>query len=199
MALASPGAGPRLAQAVSERKGRTMEEYAIPAETRARMLALLAMAWDGQWFLKVYDEYGWEAAARMNARVRAAFGRIEMRRMLRALGKESAADLEDAVHIVQVYFRDVLAAGFDAAFRNDRDRAEITVTRCAAYLGSKRAGLERHDQACIACRGLWHAYFEVLLPGTPVEVELKEQMGHGAARCTIAIRAGRSDDSERKQ
>jgi hypothetical protein len=27
------------------------------------MLALLAMAWDGQWFLKVYDEYGWEAAA----------------------------------------------------------------------------------------------------------------------------------------
>jgi predicted ArsR family transcriptional regulator len=160
------------------------------------MLALLAMAWDGQWFLKVYDEFGWEEAARLNARVRAAFGRIEMRRMLRALGKRSAADLEDAIQIILAYFRDVLAAGFDADLDIGRDRAEITVTHCAALSGSKRAGLERHDQACVACQGLWHTYFEVLLPDTPVEVEMKEQMGHGAPRCHIAIRAGRIQDDE---
>ena len=175
---------------------QTMEQYAIPPETRARMCALLAMAWDGQWFLKVYDEYGWEAAARLNARVRAAFGRIEMRRMLRALGKPAAADLEDAIQIILVYFRDVLAAGFDARLTADSKRAEITVTRCAAYAGSKRAGLERHDQACVACRGLWHAYFEVLLPDTPVDVELKEQMGHGAPQCHITVQAGRGYGSE---
>ena len=160
------------------------------------MLALLAMAWDGQWFLKVFDEYGWEAAARLNARVRAAFGRIEMRRMLRALGKPAAADFDDAMGIIIAYYRHVLAAGFDATFTTEGDRAEITVTRCAAYMGSRRAGLERHDQACIACRGLWHAYFEVLLPDTPIEVELGEQMGRGAARCAIFIRAGRTNDSE---
>jgi hypothetical protein len=174
-----------------------MEQYVISPETRARMLALLAMAWDGQWFLKVYDEYGWDAAARLNARVRAAFGRIEMRRMLRALGKRTAADFEDAAQIILAYFQDVLAAGFDAELTSDGDRVEITVTRCAALAGSKRAGVERHDQACMACRGLWHAYFEVLLPDTPVEVELKEQMGHGAPRCHIAIRAGRIHDGER--
>ena len=39
-----------------------MKQYAVSPEKKARMLALLAMAWDGQWFLKVYDEYGWEAA-----------------------------------------------------------------------------------------------------------------------------------------
>lgn len=167
-----------------------MERYAVAPETKAHMLALLAMAWDGQWFLKVYDEYGWDAAALLNARVRAAFGRIEMRRMLRALGKRTADDLEDAVHVILAYFRDVLAAGFDAEFVTADDCAEIMVTRCAALSGSMRAGLERHDQACMACRGLWHAYFEVLLPDTPVDVELKEQMGRGASRCHIAIRAG---------
>jgi hypothetical protein len=176
-----------------------VEQYAVPPEKRARMLALLAMAWDGQWFLKVYDAYGWEAAARLNARVRAAFGRIEMRRMLRALGKRAADDLEDAVQIIMAYFQGVLAAGFDAAFTSEGNRAEITVTRCAALAGAKRArtgvqGLERHDQACIACQGLWHAYFDVLLPDTPVEAELKEFMGHGALRCRILIRAGRTDD-----
>jgi hypothetical protein len=176
-----------------------MEQYAVSPEKRARMLALLAMAWDGQWFLKVYDEYGWEAAARLNARVRAAFGRIEMRRMLRALGKRAADDLEDAVQIIMAYFRDVLAAGFDAEFTSEGDRAEITVTRCAALTGAKRArtrmpGLERHDQACIACQGLWHAYFDVLLPDTPAEVGMREHMGCGAPRCTIVIRAGRTND-----
>jgi hypothetical protein len=176
-----------------------MEQYTVSPEKRARMLALLAMAWDGQWFLKVYDAYGWEAAARLNARVRAAFGRIEMRRMMRALGKQAADDLEDAVQIIMAYFQDVLAAGFDAKFTSEGDHAEITVTRCAALAGAKQArtggrGLERHDQACIACQGLWHAYFDVLLPDTPVKVELKEFMGRGAPRCHILIRAERTDD-----
>ncbi len=166
-------------------------DISIPPERRARLLALLAMAWDGQWFLKVYDEYGWEAAARINARVRAAFGRIEMRRMLHALGKRKAKDLDDAVRIIRAYFRDVLAAGFDARFVVEGNRAEVIVTRCAALWGSKRAGLERHDQACIACRGLWDAYFETLLPDTRVRVELQECMGDGAARCRAVIHAGR--------
>jgi hypothetical protein len=163
------------------------EEYAIPPEKKARMLALLAMAWDGQWFLKVCDEYGWEAATRLNARVRAAFGRIEMRRMLRALGKQAADDLEDSAKIIRIYFQEVLAAGFDAEFVVEGNRVEVTVTRCAALSGSKRAGLERHDQSCVACPGLWRAYFEVLLPGAPIEIEMEEQMGRGASSCHVTI------------
>ncbi len=45
-------------------------------------------------------------------------------------------------------------------------------------------------QACIACQGLWHAHFDVLLPDAPLEVELTEFMGHGAPRCRILIREG---------
>jgi hypothetical protein len=154
------------------------------------MLALLAMAWDGQWFLKACDEYGWEAATRLNAQVRVAFGRIEMRRMLRVLGKRAANDLRDATQIISTYFREVLAAGFDAEWAVEENEAEVTVTRCAALSGARRAGLERHDQACVACQGLWQVYFEVLLPDVPVEVEVKEQMGHGAPKCRVVMTCG---------
>ena len=188
MALAIPSAGAGLVRKLRE---QAAEKYTIPPEKRAQMLALLAMAWDEQWFLKVYDEYGWEAAARLNAQVRAAFGRIEMRRMLRALGKHTADDLADAAHIIQAYFREVLAAGFDAEFDIKEDQADVVVTRCAAFSGSRQAGLERHDQSCIACHGLWQTYFEVLLPDASVGVEVREQMGCGAPRCHVVIRTGR--------
>jgi hypothetical protein len=159
----------------------------ISIEKKARLLPLLAMAWDGQWFLKLCEEYGWEEAARLNAQVRAAYGRIEMRAMLRALGKRTADDLADAVQIIHTYFREVLAAGFDAESIVEEEHAAIIVTRRAALSGSKRARLERHDQACIACLGLWPVYFRVLLPDTPVNVEIKEQMGYGATKCHIVI------------
>lgn len=159
----------------------------ISLEKKARLLALLALAWDGQWFLKIYEEHGWEEAARLNAQVRAAFARIEMRAMLRALGKRAASDLADAVQIIYTYFQEVLAAGFDAEFTIEEERAEITVARCAALSGAKRARLERCDQACIACQGLWPVYFEVLLPDTAIEIEIKEQMGYGAHKCHIVI------------
>ncbi len=166
----------------------------ISPEVKARMMALLAMAWDGQWFLKVYEEFDWETAARLNARVRAAFGRIEMRRMLRALGKPAADDVADGVRIILTYFQEVLAAGFDADFTVEGGQAQVTVTRCAALLGCQRAGLERHDQACIACRGLWQVYFEVLLPDRAIRTRVREMMGHGANRCHILIDTGRRDE-----
>ncbi|MBX6378103.1 MAG: hypothetical protein IRY95_06080, partial [Clostridia bacterium] len=47
-----------------------LRTYDIPAEERARLFAHLALAWDGQWFLKVAYEFGVEASVRLNARVR---------------------------------------------------------------------------------------------------------------------------------
>ena len=41
--------------------------YDIPHEVRGRVMAGLALAWDGQWFLKVKDRFGWDAAAEINA------------------------------------------------------------------------------------------------------------------------------------
>ena len=98
----------------------------------------------------------------------------------------------------QIYFQEVLTAGFDAEFTVEGDRTEITVTRCVALSGSERVELERHDQACIACQALWPACFEVLLPDALAEVEMKEQMGHDAPRCHFVICArGPYDDGGR--
>ena len=65
-----------------------MELYALSDADKVRMLRKLALFWDGQWFLRSVDKFGLDAAVELNAAVRTAFGRIEMRTMLKALGRE---------------------------------------------------------------------------------------------------------------
>ncbi|MGB3905454.1 MAG: hypothetical protein WBB22_11060, partial [Anaerolineae bacterium] len=61
-----------------------MEIYDIPEANKVRMLRKLALYWDGQWFLQSVQKFGLEEAIELNALVRTAFGRIEMRTMLKA-------------------------------------------------------------------------------------------------------------------
>lgn len=76
-----------------------LPSYSIPLEARAPLMAQLAMAWDGQWFLKVYDKFGWDVASEINARVRTSWSKIEMREALRILGKREADNLVDALAV----------------------------------------------------------------------------------------------------
>lgn len=165
-----------------------MQPYRLSEGQKARLLARLAMAWDGQWFLKACETYGWEAAAQLNARVRHAFGRIEMRLLLRTLGKPRADNLADVAQLLQTYFAEVLRAGFQGAFQVEGESLHLRVTECAALAGARRAGLERHDQACVGCPDLFRIYLETLLPGQAVQVEVLEQMGYGADQCRYVMR-----------
>jgi hypothetical protein len=70
-----------------------LELYALSDADKVKMLRKLALFWDGQWFLRSVDKFGLDAAVDLNAAVRTAFGRIEMRTMLKALGKKQADDL----------------------------------------------------------------------------------------------------------
>ena len=162
--------------------------YPLSEQAKVNILRKLAFFWDGQWFLKTVDEFGLEAAIRLNARVRAAFGRIEMRTLLRALGKRQADDLADATRLIATY-GDVLMGG---AFRADfqavtSTQAEARIYRCAAYEGAKMARLERVDQACVACETLWGAWFEVLLPDTSVDIRYPMRQGKGDRHCHFII------------
>lgn len=169
---------------MSEREG----EYVLSDAEKAKLLARLALAWDGQWFLKAYDEGGWELATRLNTRVRHAFGRIEALLLLRTLGKRHADDLEDAVQVLATYYREILTEGFDGEFWIEDGAVQVRVKECAALEGSKRARLERHDQACLGCPGLFRVYFETLLPGHTAQVESLEQMGYGGESCRYVVR-----------
>lgn len=163
--------------------------YELSDADQVRMLRKLLLYWDGQWFLKTVEEFGLEAAIRMNARVRAAFGRIEMRLLLRTIGKNRANDLPDAMHLIDAYAHaflgDTLRVQYELV---SQDTVEIRVHRCAAYEGAKAANLERVDQACIACETLWNAWFETLLPKHVVEVQYPMRMGKGAPHCHFIIR-----------
>ncbi len=171
-----------------------LDAYPLEAGDLVRVLPRLMLAWDGQWFLKVYDEFDWETAARLNARVRAAFGRIEMRTMLLALGKRYADDLPDAVRILRTYLENVFAAGFAGDYRVRGDRLDAFVTICAAWEGAKRAALERTDQACMACETLWVAWFKTLLPNRRIVFDIQGRMGHGDPRCHFVLQFERVFD-----
>lgn len=166
--------------------------YPLETTDLIRVLPRLMLAWDGQWYLKTCGEFDWEAATRLNARVRAAFGRIEMRTMLRLLGKHHADDLPDAVRVVRTYVESVFAAGFVGDFRVDEDRLDAFITTCAAWEGARRAALERTDQACIACETLWPVWFETLLPHHQITFDIQERMGYGDPRCHVVLQCERA-------
>ncbi|HID61570.1 MAG TPA: hypothetical protein EYP49_02315 [Anaerolineae bacterium] len=162
--------------------------YPLSDEVEVDMLRKLALFWDGQWFLKTVDEFGLEAAIRLNARVRTAFGRIEMRILLRALGKRRADDLADAIRLLATYSEVLMGGALRADFQTITPiRAEVLIYRCAAYAGARMARLERVDQACVACETLWDAWFEVLLPDTPVTVRHPMRQGKGDLHCHFII------------
>ncbi len=171
--------------------------YPILPETRAQTMASLALAWDGQWFLKVHDKFGWEAAAEINARVRIAFAKLEMRAILRALGKRSADDLADAAKIWRTYVQ--MFGGDTGIFTGEQiiegGTLHITVLKCAAWEGCKRAKLERADQACLTCEAVWQAWYAAMLPGYEVSQEVIARMGYGAPQCQFIVRAVPKADS----
>ena len=155
---------------------------------QVQMLRKLMLFWDGQWFLKAVETFGLEPAIDLNARVRAAFGRIEMRTLLKALHKRQADDLADALRLVATYAQAFMGDGLAATFTPvGADCAEITVRRCAAYEGAKRAHLPRVDQACVACEKVWNAWLETLLPGARVDVQYPLRQGRGDPHCLFLI------------
>ncbi len=174
--------------------------YEIPAEVRAQVMAGLALAWDGQWFLKVNDKVGWDTAAELNVRTRNAFGRIEMRSTLLALGKKKADDLADALEIWQAYFRMFGAdrGAFVGDFTIEGDTLTVTVRKCAAWEGAKRARLEKDVQACLTCDHLWKSWFGTLLPDCDVSQQVIARMGFGDPQCQFRITAAISETQTEK-
>jgi hypothetical protein len=176
------------------------KSYEIPAEARAQVMAGLALAWDGQWFLKVNDKFGWDTAAELNIRTRIAFGRIEMRSTLLALGKKKADNLGDALEVWQSYFR--MFGADRGVFAGDYvitgETLTVTVHKCAAWEGAKRAKLEKDVQACLTCDNLWKAWFGTLLPEHEVSQDVLARMGFGDPQCLFRITAAFSKTQPKK-
>jgi hypothetical protein len=161
-----------------------LASYHLSDAQQAQMLGKLMLFWDGQWFLKAVDAFGLDAAIELNARVRTSFGRIEMRTLLKAVGKKKADDLPDAMRLLETYAQAFMRGRLRAEFAALRDdQAQVVVSRCAAYEGAKLAALPRQDQACVACETLWDAWLETLLPGMEWDIQFPKRLGKGDPVC----------------
>jgi len=164
-----------------------LEIYPISEEKKVKMLRKLALYWDGQWFLNSVQKFGLEEAVELNALVRTAFGRIEMRTLLRAVGKKRANDLPDALSMIATHTDLLLGPGVKADYQLGDGMARILVSRCAAFEGAKRANLPRHDQACVTCETLWDAWLDTLLPEAEITVQYPQRQGKGDPVCEFII------------
>jgi hypothetical protein len=167
---------------------RAQLPYSLSETDQVKLLRKLMLYWDGQWFLKTTDQFGLEAAIDLNAQVRASFGRIEMRLLLKTVGKSQADSLPDAMRLLETYAEAFMGPRLRAEFiALNAEEAKVLVYRCAAYEGAKRADLPRVDQACVACETLWSAWLEVLLPQDQIQVEIVQRQGKGDATCQFLI------------
>lgn len=172
--------------------------YELTDAAQADMLRRLALYWDGQWFLKTVEEFGLDAGLRINARVRASFGKIEMRSILKALRKKQADDLSDALDILKAYLQVFMGSRLRATFSLlSKDKAVVNVTHCPAFEGGKRAALERIDQSCVACEGLWPTWLTSLLPSQDIQLEVAQTQGRGDSLCEfrLSVQDGSPDRS----
>lgn len=151
--------------------------YTIDPQKQTEILRWLMFAWDSQWQARAVAQYGPAEASRLNARVRSAFGKVEMKALLSLVGKERAVSLGDAANLLETYFSFVWGdQGFQGRFSppetgpDGLDRLTVQVRQMTALESLKKATRAAGEDPSLACEMLWTAWLETLLPGTQVQV-----------------------------
>jgi len=173
------------------------ERHELSELAQIDLLRKLALYWDGQWFLNSVEEFGLEAAVRLNQRVRSSFGRIEMRSILKAAKKRQADDLTDSIRLLNTYLDVFMGRRLKTAFaQTSPAEATVHVMNCPAFEGAKRAALPRSDQACVACATLWPVWLSTLLPDHRIDFRVLHQLGTGAPHCEFTIHVERDTSQD---
>ena len=151
--------------------------YTIDSRKLPEVLRWLMYAWDGQWQARMLALSGPVETSRMSARVRSAFGKVEMKALLALVGKEKAANLADAAEMLETYFTFAWGdRGFQGRFlpldtlSNGMPRLTIQVKKMTAIDSLKKAAQAAGDDPRLPCEMLWNAWLETLLPDTQVQV-----------------------------
>ncbi len=130
--------------AVPEEKVTTMSVY--PALTDEQEKEILRKCWythDARWFMSVAQEFGLEAANRLNRLTVRALGRTEGRRLLRAFGLSQVSSLEELVRLFDAGIRILVpppAMEVKGKVIDERSY-EISLGRCYVHENVVRAGI----------------------------------------------------------
>ncbi|MCJ7510160.1 MAG: DUF6125 family protein [Dehalococcoidia bacterium] len=117
-----------------------------PALSDEKEKELLRRCWyshDARWYMAVAQEFGVEAANRLNKRVCQALGKAEMRRLVKALGIGAPTTVQELVQVIEAGFRFFVPPPLtQAEFRAVDDHSyEGWMKRCFIHDNITKAGI----------------------------------------------------------
>jgi hypothetical protein len=158
----------------------------LPAARREELLRRSWIANDAFWFYEVTRALGIEQANRLNGGVIRSFARLEIARVLRALGLAGIGSFGEYLRLFRVLADLFLTGTFVYEETVDGETQRLEVKKCFAYEGVARAGLAKDYHCGPGERAL--GWFEGLGLSVAVEPPVGRcQMAHGGT-CRYAFR-----------
>lgn len=122
-------------------------------EAQKELLIKGWMSHDARWFMAVAENLGIEAANRMNQMVARELGRIEMKRLMKALGISPPKNVDEYLHLKRValslFGPDLVEHDFNIL---DPQSYEMHLKRCFAHENIIRAGIKDEYECGILSR-----------------------------------------------
>ena len=119
------------------------DDFNLTAEQQAELLRSCWYSHDARWFMSVAQEYGMEAANRLNRRAVRALGQVEVRRLARALGVGPVSTLTEMAQLIEAGRRFLFPQpGMEIELQVlDPKSYEVAFQRCFVHEKIARAGI----------------------------------------------------------
>jgi hypothetical protein len=125
----------------------------LQPQEREALLVKCWMSHDARWFMAAARECGMEVTNRLNRTAAHEVGKVEAKRIARALGLLQAITLDDYLLAQEIFIGllgpDLLDYGVGKAGDN---ACQVHVRRCFAYENAERAGIADHFECGIFAR-----------------------------------------------
>jgi hypothetical protein len=112
-------------------------------EERRKILLRNWMSHDGHWFRHVVEEFGPEAANKLNMRTCRSIGRTDWFRLVKALRIDKVRSLEHFLEIFKAAWQLYAPPHIDVDITIKGNRITAQVKKCFAYEGVKSIGIEK--------------------------------------------------------
>ena len=112
-------------------------------EDREKILLRNWMSHDGHWFRHVAEEFGFDAANKLNMRTCRSIGRTDWFRLVKALGIDKVESLEQFLEIFKAAWQLYVPPhiDFDVTIKDNRITAHVK--KCFAHEGIESIGMEK--------------------------------------------------------
>jgi hypothetical protein len=125
----------------------------LSPETEKDLLIKGWMSHDARWYMAVAEHFGIEAANRLNQMVTRELGRVEMKRLVKALDLSTPKDMEEYVKLVNtaisLYGPDLIEYEIKVV---DSQSYEMHLKRCFAHENIVKAGIKDEYECGIFSR-----------------------------------------------